>query len=36
VAKGEASVTELATPFDMTLPAVLKHLKVHSDGNPGE
>jgi DNA-binding transcriptional ArsR family regulator len=28
LAKGEASVTELAEPFDMTLPAVSKHLKV--------
>jgi DNA-binding transcriptional ArsR family regulator len=28
LAKGEASVTELARPFDMTLPAVSKHLKV--------
>jgi DNA-binding transcriptional ArsR family regulator len=28
LAKGEASVTELAQPFDMTLPAVSKHLKV--------
>lgn len=26
--KGEASVTELAAPFDMSLPAVSKHLKV--------
>jgi DNA-binding transcriptional ArsR family regulator len=26
--KGEASVTELAAPFDMTLPGVSKHLKV--------
>ena len=26
--EGEASVTELAEPFDMTLPAVSKHLKV--------
>src|ERR1700694_1734862 len=26
--KGEASVTELARPFEMTLPAVSKHLKV--------
>jgi len=26
--KGEASVTELAKPFDMSLPAVSKHLKV--------
>ena len=25
---GEASVTELARPFDMTLPAVSRHLKV--------
>src|SRR5437588_8873566 len=25
---GEASVTELAKPFDMTLPAISKHLKV--------
>jgi DNA-binding transcriptional ArsR family regulator len=25
---GEASVTELASPFDMSLPAVSKHLKV--------
>ena len=27
-ALGEATVTELAEPFDMTLPAVSKHLKV--------
>jgi DNA-binding transcriptional ArsR family regulator len=26
--KGEASVTELAKPFDITLPAISKHLKV--------
>lgn len=26
--QGEASVTELAEPFDMTMPAVTKHLKV--------
>ncbi|HEX8551722.1 MAG TPA: metalloregulator ArsR/SmtB family transcription factor [Abditibacteriaceae bacterium] len=25
---GEASVTELAAPFDMSLPAITKHLKV--------
>src|ERR1700746_1756646 len=25
---GEASVTELAKPFDMSLPAITKHLKV--------
>jgi DNA-binding transcriptional ArsR family regulator len=28
LASGEATVTELAEPFDMTLPAVSKHLKV--------
>ena len=28
LASGEASVTELAAPFDMSLPAVSKHLKV--------
>ena len=28
LAGGEATVTELAEPFDMTLPAVSKHLKV--------
>lgn len=28
LASGEASVTELAGPFDMSLPAVSKHLKV--------
>jgi DNA-binding transcriptional ArsR family regulator len=28
LAKGEATVTELAEPFDMTMPAVSKHLKV--------
>jgi DNA-binding transcriptional ArsR family regulator len=28
LADGEASVTELARPFDMTMPAVTKHLKV--------
>ena len=28
LASGELSVTELAKPFDMTLPAVSKHLKV--------
>ena len=28
LAKGEASVTELAKPFDMSLPAISKHLKV--------
>lgn len=28
LAKGEASVTELAEPFDMSLPAISKHLGV--------
>jgi DNA-binding transcriptional ArsR family regulator len=28
LALGEASVTELAQPFDMSLPAISKHLKV--------
>src|SRR5207247_6916456 len=28
LATGEASVTELAGPFEMTMPAVSKHLKV--------
>ncbi len=28
LARGEASVTELAEPFDMSMPAVTKHLKV--------
>ena len=28
LADGEATVTELAEPFDLTLPAVSKHLKV--------
>jgi DNA-binding transcriptional ArsR family regulator len=28
LAAGEAAVTELAAPFDMSLPAVTKHLKV--------
>jgi DNA-binding transcriptional ArsR family regulator len=28
LAQGEASVTELAKPFDMSLPAISKHLKV--------
>lgn len=28
LAQGETSVTELAAPFEMTLPAVTKHLKV--------
>lgn len=28
LANGETSVTELARPFDMSLPAITKHLKV--------
>jgi DNA-binding transcriptional ArsR family regulator len=28
LARGETSVTELAEPFDMSMPAVSKHLKV--------
>jgi DNA-binding transcriptional ArsR family regulator len=28
LAEGEASVSELAAPFDVTLPAVTKHLRV--------
>jgi DNA-binding transcriptional ArsR family regulator len=28
LAKGEASVNELAAPFEMSLPAISKHLKV--------
>ena len=28
LASGEASVTQLAAPFDMSMPAISKHLKV--------
>ncbi len=28
LADGEATVNELATPFDMTLPAISRHIKV--------
>jgi DNA-binding transcriptional ArsR family regulator len=28
LSSGQASVTELAAPFDMSLPAISKHLKV--------
>lgn len=28
LAKGEATVTELAEPFEMSMPAISKHLKV--------
>jgi DNA-binding transcriptional ArsR family regulator len=31
LAQGEATVTELAKPFDMSLPGVSKHLKVLRD-----
>lgn len=31
LAKGEASVGELAAPFDMSLPAVSRHLRVLAD-----
>jgi DNA-binding transcriptional ArsR family regulator len=31
LAKGEASVGELAEPFDMSLPAVSRHLRVLED-----
>ena len=31
LAAGEASVTELAEPFDISLPAVSRHLKVLAD-----
>jgi DNA-binding transcriptional ArsR family regulator len=31
LADGEATVTELAAPFDMSLPGVSKHLKVLRD-----
>jgi DNA-binding transcriptional ArsR family regulator len=31
LAKGEATVTELAKPFEMTQPAVSQHLKVLED-----
>ena len=31
LASGEASVTEIAAPFDISLPAVSRHLKVLAD-----
>lgn len=31
LAEGEATVTELARPFDMSLPGISKHLKVLED-----
>src|SRR4029453_397231 len=37
LASGEATVTELAQPFDMSLPAISKHLKVlHRAGLIGQ
>jgi len=33
LAKGEATVTELAEPFDMSMPAITKHLKVLERAN---
>jgi DNA-binding transcriptional ArsR family regulator len=33
LASGEATVKELAEPFDMSLPAVSKHLKVLENAN---
>ena len=33
LALGETSVTELAAPFDMSLPAISKHLKVLERAN---
>jgi DNA-binding transcriptional ArsR family regulator len=33
LAQGEASVTELAAPFAISLPAVSKHLRVLSEAN---
>ena len=35
LALGESSVNELAEPFDMSLPAVSKHLKVLERAIPG-
>src|ERR1700674_5255956 len=36
LAAGEASVSELAAPFNMTLPGVSKHLKVLRRAGPVE
>ncbi len=33
LAKGEASVSELAEPFNLTQPAISKHLKILQDAN---
>src|SRR6185437_1392696 len=32
LALGERSVTELAAPFDMSLPGISKHLKARTEG----
>jgi DNA-binding transcriptional ArsR family regulator len=32
LAEGEATVNELAEPFDMSLPAISKHIKVLEQG----
>ena len=34
LAGGDATVTALAAPFDLSLPAVSKHLKVLAEGRP--
>ena len=34
LASGEASVTELAEPFEMSMPAISKHLKVLEQRRP--
>src|ERR1700712_4399995 len=34
LADGEATVTELAEPFDISLPAISRHLKVLEKGGP--
>ena len=36
LASGEATVTELAAPFDLSLPAISKHLKVLQRAGLGE
>lgn len=33
LAQGQATVNELAAPFDMTLPAVSRHIRVLEDAN---
>ena len=34
LAQGQATVTELAAPFDKSLPAISKHLRVLRRGRP--